>query len=120
MSKESRQKKQGRGIFHPEHRMNRNSLNAYRSEATKLAHLRHRERVLAFLAKFSEESFSRLKLTNILLIRETSLCPVLKALKDANLIAVEVKRDSESDSEFEVEHYQHPEKRKESHQATLF
>lgn len=120
MSTESRQKKQGRGIFHPQHLMNRNSLNAYRSVAFKLAHLNHRKRVLAFLEAFLNESFSRLKLSRVLNIRESSLCSVLKALKDANLIAVEVKRDSESDSVFEVEHYQHPEKRKESHQATLF
>lgn len=120
MSTKSGRKTIGRGIFHPEHRMNRNSLNAYRSEATKLAHLGHRERVLALLEQFPSESFSRLKLAGVLIIRESSLCRVLKALKDANLIAVEVKRDSESDSVFEVEHYQHPEKRKEIAQLPLF
>ncbi len=120
MSKESRQKTIGRGIFHPEHRMNRNSLNAYRNEAVKLTHLKHRERILAFLEKFSEESFSRLKLAHILFIRESSLCSVLKALKASNLVEVEVKLDAESDSPYEVEHYQHPKKRKESQQATLF
>jgi len=61
-----------------------------------------------------------LKLTSILLIRETSLCAVLNALKGAKLIEVEVKLDAESDSPHEVEHYQHPKKRKEPSQTTLF
>jgi len=119
MSKKSRQTKQGRRIFHPEHRMNRTSLEAYRKAATKAAHLSIRGQVLALLSNFPEESFSRLKLVRITGIRESTLCSVLNSLKNCNLINVEVKVDAETESPNNVEHYLHK-KRKESQQATLF
>ena len=108
----------GRGIKHPNHRMHRNSLEAYRTYARELAHLKHKERILQFLGTFPEATFSRLKLQEVLKVRESSLCSALNRLKKEGLVRVENKIDTERETGLPVEHYGH--KKEEAHLLSLF
>jgi len=108
----------GRGIKHPNHRMHRNSLEAYRSDAMQDVHLKRKEAILEFLSKNPERKFSRRELCEIFKKQHHEFTHPLKTLKDKDLVLVECKVDPGGKSPIPVEHYGH--KKEEAHLLSLF
>ena len=108
----------GRGIMHPNHRMHRNSLEAYRCDAMQCVHLKCKESILEFLSKNPERKFSRRELCEIFKKQHHELTAPLKTLKSKDLVLVECKVDPGGKSKIHVEHYGH--KKEETQQVGLF
>jgi hypothetical protein len=105
----------GRGIKHPNHRMHRNSLEAY---AMQCVHLKRKEAILEFLSKNPERLFSRRELCEIFKKQHHEFTHPLKTLKDKDLVLVECKVDPGGKSPIPVEHYGH--KKEKAQQMGLF